>query len=164
MTRRRWLITCSGGIASLLLAWSVAPASAAPGKVALAIVTQKASALNDLTTRELKRLYLGEQVATPDGKKIVPLNQAAKSPDRVAFEQIVLGMSPDEVSRFWIDRKIRGQPGPPKSVPSVDLLRRVIASLPGTVVYLKTTELNADLKVITIDGKKPGEPGYALQY
>jgi hypothetical protein len=73
-------------------------------------------------------------------------------------------MSPDEVGRFWIDRKIRGQPGPPRAVSSVDLLRRVAASLPGTVAYLRTSEVGAELKVLRIEGKRPGEPGYPLEH
>jgi hypothetical protein len=41
-------------------------------------------------------------------------NHAAHSTDRIGFDQTVLRMGPDEVNRFWIDRKIRGLPGPPR--------------------------------------------------
>ena len=36
--------------------------------------------------------------------------------DRVGFDQVVLKMDPDAVGRFWIDRKIRGGSGPPRTV------------------------------------------------
>jgi hypothetical protein len=164
MTRRRWLLISCWGVASLLSPWNDSTASAASGKSVLAIVTQKGSALEGLTLRELKRLYLGEHLGAPDGKRLMPLNQAASSPQRVGFERLVLGMSPDEATRFWIDRKIRGQSGPPKSVPSVELLRRVVASLPGAVTYLERAEVVGDLKVLKIDGKAPGDPGYPLEF
>ena len=164
MIRRRSMLVCCLGVASVLSPWGEPCASASASKTALAIVTQKASSIDSLTLRELKRLYTGEQVVSPDGKRIVPLNHAPKSPERVEFERIVLGMSPDEVGRFWIDRKIRGQPGPPKSVPSVELLRRVVASLLGAIVYLKLADVSRDLKVIKVDGKGPGDPGYPLEY
>jgi hypothetical protein len=164
MIRRRSLLLCCPGLVSLLATWSEPAANAAPRKVTLAIIMQKASSVDDLTIRELKRLYLGEHLGAPDGKKLLPLNQAANSPDRVGFERLVLGMAPDEASRFWIDRKIRGQHGAPKSIPSAELLLRVVASLPGAIAYLTRTDVGTELKVIKIDGKSPGEPGYPLEY
>jgi hypothetical protein len=134
---------------------------AAPAN-ALVIVTQKSSALSDLTLRELKRLYQSEQVNGPDGTQIIPLNRPAGSPARVAFDQLVLKMDPDEVGRYWIDRKIRGQTGAPKAIPSLDLLRRAVASVAGTLTYLSAAEVTADLKVVSVDGKSPTDAGYPL--
>jgi hypothetical protein len=139
-------------------------ASASPSKVALALVTRQTSNLDGLSLRELKRLYLGEHVGAPDGKKLVPINRAPRSPEREEFERLALRMSADELARFWIDRKIRGQSGPPKALSSIDQLRRATASVPGTVAYLKTSEVGTDLKVLRIEGKRPGEPGYPLEY
>jgi len=134
---------------------------AAPAN-ALVIVTQKSSALSDLTLRELKRLYQSEQVNGPDGTPIIPLNRPTGSPARVAFDQLVLKMDPDEVGRYWIDRKIRGQTGAPKAIPSLDLLRRAVASVAGTLTYLSAAEVTADLKVVSVDGKSPTDAGYPL--
>lgn len=134
---------------------------AAPAN-ALVIVTQKSSALSDLTLRELKRLYQSEQVNGPDGTQIIPLNRPVGSSARVAFDQLVLKMDPDEVGRYWIDRKIRGQTGAPKAIPSLDLLRRAVASVAGTLTYLSAAEVTADLKVVSVDGKSPTDAGYPL--
>lgn len=162
--KRPLLFALGLGTVTLCGSWHVEGAHAAAGKAALALVTQKTSSLDGLTLREVKRLYLGEHLDTPDGKKLVPLNQAARSPERGEFERLVLNMAPDEVGRFWIDRKIRGQSGPPRAVSSLDLLRRAAASMPGAVVYLKPSEVGAELKVLRVEGKRPGEPGYPLEY
>jgi hypothetical protein len=151
-------------VLALVESWQIDAVRASTGKAALALVTQKTSRLDGLSLREVKRLYLGEHVDAPDGKKLVPINQAPRSPERGEFERLVLSMSPDEVGRFWIDRKIRGQPGPPRAVSSLDLLRRAASSVPGTVAYLKTSEVGPELKVLRIEGKRPGEPGYPLEY
>lgn len=163
MDRRIWLVGLLGW-GSLLSPWSDSIAIAEPEKAALTIVTRKDSSLDGLTIRELKRAYLGERVQDPDGTVIVPFNHGSSSPERAAFERIVLGMSADELGRFWIDRKIRGQPGGPKSVPSAELLRRVVATVPGAITYFAKTELGADLKIVAIDGKRPGQPDYPLAY
>lgn len=82
----------------------------------------------------------------PDGRALIPLNHALGSPTRIAFESVVLKMSQDEVGRFWIDRKIRGQVGSPKSVAAVAVLRKAVATLPGTLTYLDANDLTPDLK------------------
>jgi hypothetical protein len=161
LSRRSTLIALSTP-ALILALGELVPVHAAPPN-ALVIVTQKSSALSDLTLRELKRLYQSEQVNGPDGKPLIPLNHPAGSPARVAFDQLVLKMDQDEVGRYWIDRKIRGQTGAPKAIPSVELLRRAVASIAGTLTYLSAAEVTADLKVVNVDGRRPIDPGYPLR-
>lgn len=152
---------------SLLLLGAPALDSLLPGRAAaahlLVVVTRKTSSLTDLSLRELKRLYQSEQVDGPDGTPLIPLNQAIGTPARVHFDQVVLGMSPDAVARYWVDRKIRGQTGSPKAIPSLDLLRRAVASVAGTLTYLSASDVTADLKVVTVDSKRPTDAGYVLQ-
>jgi hypothetical protein len=152
---------------SMLLAgvWALghAPfADGAPPPLKLVIVTQKGSPLGELSLRALKRMYMGETQIDSDGSRLTPLNQALSSPGRVVFESLVLGMSSDTVARYWIDRRIRGQPGPPKAVTPVALLVQTVASVPGTLTYLREADFDPSLKVLTIDGKRPIDAGYAL--
>jgi len=91
------------------------------------------------------------------------LNHPAQSPERVAFDQVVLKMTPDQTGRFWIDRKIRGQPAAPRSVAPRELLRKFVAASPGAVTYLRDSEVDAQLKVLAIEGKRPQDAGYPLQ-
>ena len=161
LSRRSTLIALSTSALNLALG-ELLPVHAAAANV-LVIVTQKSSSLSDLTLRELKRLYQSEQVNGPEGTPLIPLNHPAGSPARMAFDQLVLKMNPDEMGRYWIDRKIRGQTGAPKAIPSLELLRRAVASVPGTLTYLSTAELTADLKVVNVDGKRPTDTGYPLR-
>jgi hypothetical protein len=75
---------------------------------------------------------------------------------------VVLGLEPDDVARFWIDQRIRGQAGAPRAIP-VAMLIRVVPQLPGAIGYVRVHELGAGMKAITIDGKKAGDAGYLLQ-
>ena len=165
MTRRRLLaVACL----SLLCTYSGLAASvfstAAEPRVKLFVVVQKASPLSDLSLRDLKRLYLGEHITDENGQQLIPFNHPAASPDRVGFDELVLKMNAETIARFWVDRKIRGQQPAPRGVAPRELLLKVVASLPGAVAYLRGGEIDAQLKVIAIDGKLPDEAGYALQY
>jgi hypothetical protein len=128
----------------------------------LALVVAKNSPLRGLSQFELKKLYLGSSLTDPSGETIVPFNQVPKSPDRVAFDSRVLDMSPEEVAQYWIDRKIRGQSGPPKAVGSAELLQRVVSRLAHSVAYVRLDQLLDEVRVLSIDGASPGQSGYKL--
>jgi len=164
MTRRRLLFV---GCLSLLCTYSGLGAAvfstAAEPRVSLVVVVQKSSPLSELSLRDLKRLYLGEYLTDADGKKLMALNHPPQSPDRVGFDEVVLKMTPEQAGRFWIDRKIRGQPAAPRSVAPRELLRKFVAASPGAVTYLRDSEVDAQLKVLAIEGKRPQDAGYPLQ-
>lgn len=163
MHSRRSIVLAGLVLPLAALSLGAAPLAAAPPRQTLVIVTQKNAALSELSLRELKHLYTGEQVDGPTGAQLIPLNHPPRAPVRVAFDQTVLHMNADEVGRFWIDRKIRGQTGAPRAVPSLELLRRVVATLPGTLTYLDANDVTADLKVLRVDGHAPGDPDYPLR-
>src|SRR5688572_28302528 len=114
MQRRELL----GGALGLLGALALSAPSPASAETvgSLAIVVARNSPLQALTFFELKKLYLGAHLSDPSGAKIVPFNHLPNSKERVAFDARVLGMTPEEAARYWIDRKIRGERGAPKAI------------------------------------------------
>lgn len=132
--------------------------------IALALIVAPETQLSNISSSDLKRAFMSETVTADDGKRLVPINHPPRTADRVAFDQLVLGRDPDGVGRFWIDRRIRGGSGPPRSVDSVAMLRQVVAKLPGAIAYLRPSLLTAEVKVVRVDGKLAGEPGYPLEY
>jgi len=151
-------------VGTLLVADWAMPRSAEGAQLRLVVVVAKNQALSDLSLKDLRNLYKGDQVTGPDGKRLIPLVLPVHSPERVAFDRAVLGMSPDEVASYWIDRKIRGQSGAPKSVPSPDLLVRVVAGLEGAIGYLRVDDRPSLLKTILISGKSPSDANYPVEY
>src|SRR5262245_37456085 len=119
MPSRRSIVLCGLALPFLGLALGAAPLGAAPPRHTLVLVTQKNASLGELSLRQLKHLYMSEQVDGPTGSALIPLNHPPRAPARVAFDRAVLNMNADEVGRFWIDRKIRGQTGAPRAVPNI---------------------------------------------
>lgn len=139
------------------------PPASAESTMPIAIVVAKSSPLTNLSLYQLKHLYLGELLTDPDGKRLIPLNQPVQSYDRSAFDANVLGMSPDQQASYWIDRRIRGLSGSPRTVDSGDLAQRIVARLDGAVAYLPISAVRPDVKVVRVEGKLPGDPGYRLR-
>ena len=162
LTRRQFVKGALGAVAGLTHGLGSAMAHAQASADSLAIVVSKESPILTLTEYELKKLYLGTNISGPTGTRIIPFNQAPSSPDRVLFESRVLGMTPDEVARYWIDRKIRGQGVPPKVVSPADLLQKVVSRLEHSVAYVRVGQVSGDVRVIAIDGHLPGDGSYGL--
>jgi hypothetical protein len=161
-TRRSFVTSSVAGL--LLLARATASRTLwAAGKFRFAIVVAKSSPVSDISIHDLKRAYKGA-IVDVSGKRLVPLNLPSSSEHRIRFDQAVLGMDPETVSRYWVDRRIRGQSGPPKSLGTPDLVQGVVARLDGAIGYVHVSEVKADVKVLRVDGKAPTDGGYAVEF
>lgn len=152
-----------GVLSALLLALSPRPVRA-NNDVALAVIVSPSSKLTNITVDDLRRVFQSERLTDPDGNRLIALNHPPKTVDRVGFDQAVLGMDAEAVGRFWIDRKIRGGSGPPRTVESLATLRRVVEKLPGAIGYIRPAQLSNEVRVIRVEGKLPEDPGYLLRY
>jgi len=80
--------------------------------------------------------------------KAEPINLADESPVRRSFDAAVLGLDPDRVARYWIDRKIRGGERPPRKVSSASAAVRSVAGDRGGVAYVLRADLSPSVKVV----------------
>ena len=78
------------------------------------------------------------------------------------FDRAVLGLEPEAVGPFWIDRRIRGESSPPRTVPSTDLLLRVVAKLPGAIAYVYAPLTAPGVKALKVANLPAGQTGYPL--
>jgi ABC-type phosphate transport system substrate-binding protein len=125
----------------------------------LVVVVGKSNPLNDISRADLRRAFSGEPVNV-GGKPLVPFNMAPASAERQTFDKALLGLSADEATKFWIDRRIRGQGSAPKSAPSLDVVGKVVGNFPNAISYVPAAAIPAGVKALTIDGKAPGSPDY----
>jgi hypothetical protein len=131
--------------------------------VELAVVVAESSPLQELSLADLRRIFTSEPFSDPSGTRLVPLNHPPRTPDRAGFDRVVLGMEPDAVAKFWLDRRIRGQPGAPRTVDSLGILLKVVAKLPGAIGYVRPQYLR-EVRALKVEGALPGKPGYRLVF
>ena len=147
-------------LAQLLLVF-VQPLAGAANKP-LVVVVGTATPLRNISLGELRHVFLGEPVEAGTGKPLVGINHPMGIATRERFDLAVLGLKPDTIGRFWVDRRIRDQSPAPKAVQSAELAIRVVASLPGAITYGTSDLVNKQVRALTIDGKAAGQPGYPL--
>ena len=127
----------------------------------LVVVVAKGSSVTSISASELKHCFLGDPTSVA-GKTLVPFNTEARTPERSGFDRGVLGMAPDEVGRFWVDRKVRGQSAAPRSLPSAAHMAKVAAKFPGAIGYLPEDQLTSDVQPVAVDGISYPDPHYNI--
>jgi hypothetical protein len=134
---------------------------AAADREKLVVVVAKTSSVTNISRVDLKRSFLGDPI-TVGGARLAPFNAEPNSDERAGFDLGVLGMTPEEIGRFWVDRKVRGQGAAPRSLPAIHLAK-VIAKVPGAIGYLRVDQLTADVKAITVDGVAHDSARYTIR-
>jgi hypothetical protein len=140
-SQRRWL---KAGLA--LLAFATA-AHAAPVEE-LVVIVHLSSEVRKLDAAELEAIFTSARRSWPDGGRVVAFSYPPEDPLRVAFDQAVLRMSPDEVSRFWVDQRIRADRRPPRQAPDAALALRLVAKLAGSIAYVPSALVGNDVRVV----------------
>lgn len=137
-----------------------APAALAAGDP-IAVVMSPISRQRGITSDKLRRVFLALPTDSDEGRRFMPINLAQSATARARFDRAVLEMSPEEVARYWIDQRLRGNK-PPRSAATLDICRGAVQELPGAISYLPLSQAGA-LRVLSIDGRAPTDAGYALK-
>lgn len=121
---------------------------AAQDSPALWVIAHKGVSVASLSRDELRVIFQTRRTVWPDGSVVRPFNLMPNEPARQVFDRVVLGLTPDLMPRYWIDRRIRGESHPPKTVPTDATMLKVIKSLAGSVGYLVAPNVDPSVKVI----------------
>jgi ABC-type phosphate transport system substrate-binding protein len=141
-------LTLTVGIVAALALASLGGRAGAAGDEILAVIVHVKNPQSSLSRDELEALFSMSRKRWAHGEAVVPINLEIGTLSRVLFDKVVLGMGPDEVARFWIDRRIRGLGSPPLKVPSPEVLRKAVAALAGAIGYVPVAQLGPGVKVV----------------
>lgn len=161
MKRRRFIRDFSRTLAlGVSGSWST-PGFAASGRLVVIVAPQ--AAVTELSLGTLKRIFLAQTVERPGGGRYVPFNHPPNTLERTHFDQVVLEMSPDQVARYWVDQRIRGNSGAPRAIASSRLLKRVVARMPGAIGYITVSELDDTVRPLKLNGFHYNHKDYPLK-
>ena len=116
----------------------------------LAIIVNPSYNDGKLNIQDIKKLFLGERTAFPDGSYAMPVNHNVGSPDRKQFYSSVLGMNATSLSRYWRRQISMGNNNQPEVVNSYTAVLKTIASTPGSISYINSNMVNDKVKVLMI--------------
>ena len=116
----------------------------------LAIIVNPSYNDGKLNIQDIKKLFLGERTAFPDGSYAMPVNHNAGSPDRNQFYSSVLGMNATSLSRYWRRQISMGNNNQPEVVNSYTAVLNTVASTPGSISYINSNMVNNKIKVLMV--------------
>jgi ABC-type phosphate transport system substrate-binding protein len=138
---------------AIIASWSKS-AVADPPPRAIVVVVAKGSKITRMSKAELKRCFSGDAVVIA-GQRLSPFNYPPGSAERKAFDRAILGKSSEEVGRYWVDRKIRGESPAPRTLPSPSHVAKIVAKFPSAIGYLPADQLTTEVVAIAIDDLQP---------
>lgn len=120
----------------------------------IAVVTDKNSKVENVTSAHLARIFKGEVRKWPDGRNVVVVLRGAAQ-DEVATLAHLTNMTDAEVKTMIAEHKdfIR-------TVASDADVIEAVAATPGAIGMVEEHSITDRIKVIKVDGKLPMESGY----
>jgi hypothetical protein len=137
---------CLASGSSLLLS-SLLGATSASAAQELVVVVHPSN-LARLSIQEIAGIFKTTMRHWSGSNRIVALNQSPRTPDRVMFDRVLLGMEPNAAVRFWIDRKIRGGEPAPRIVPGPELVLGIVQRMEAAIGYAPSHLVKGGVRVI----------------
>ena len=158
-------------IAVLLLAWPQVDSVHAgsfqdlPGaSEPLVIVVNRSNPVDDLTSAELRKIFLGNRSHWANGRRITLVMREPGEPERNTILRDVCGMTEDQLKNHFLHGLYTGEIlVSPKILSSATGVRKFIFNVPGAIGYLRVGDVDATVKVVRIDELLPEDKGYKLR-
>jgi hypothetical protein len=132
----------------------------------LAIVVNKANPTEGLSMAQLRRLLLGDLRSWPDKKPVVLIAPDPTSPAFRCILSAVVRMTDAEYHRYIANAEFRGEePVQLRTAVSAPIAAVQVSAAAGSIAIVEAAGLpsiSSSVRVVRINGKQPGEPGYPL--
>ena len=155
------------GVAVFCLAGSPSPVVHAQTGGAgqdVAVVVHPDVPVDNLTYAELRRILLGDREFWASGLRVTLLVRAPVARERDVVVRDVCQMTEAQFRQHWIAKVFRADTAvAPKIVYSAEMALDQVTRTPGALTFaLASSVAGKGGKVLKIDGKLPGQPGYRI--
>lgn len=148
------------GLVLLLLALSMAGADSVSE---VAVIVNKTIRVSSLSSRDLRGILLGTRDSWPNGMKLTAVSLPVTRAETRTVLKEVCGMSDVDFKRYFLLMNFQGKSvSPPRMMQSVDGIKSYVSSTPGALGVIPARDVDSSVTVMSIDGLKPGSPGYRL--
>ena len=150
------------GLPALLLALASLP-PAAGWSAEVAVIVHPSNPQSDVSSADLVQILKMERQHWAAGGRIYLVLQESGTQEKELVLRRLYRMKDAEVKQHYLGKLYRGEIASfPRIAHSNAAARRLVSQAPNAISFVDASALDATVKVLRIDGKKPGEPGYAL--
>ena len=127
----------------------------------VAVVVNTTNAVDEISADALRRLFLGQVTTFPTGSRA---RLATHSGSADVFSREALGLQREVVRSRWMAMTFRGEATTiPSDYASPDDVKRFVREHADAIGYLPLADVDASVKVLRIDGRRPADPNYLIR-
>jgi hypothetical protein len=129
----------------------------------LALIVHPKNTVEDLSNEEVHAFFTLQKQFWPSGKRVVLFLRASSSPAQKVLLENVYKMAHEELRKYWVGKVFAGEiPAIPTVMRTAAAASAAVGKLEGAISIVRLSEVPEGVKIVTIDGKKPGDPEYSL--
>jgi phosphate transport system substrate-binding protein len=129
----------------------------------LAIVVNRNNPLSEISMSDLRKVFRGQRSRWSNGRRVTLVMRDTGAPERNAILRSLYGLDEMEYRRAHLRAVVSGEAEAPKTLASNYGVLRFVYNVPGAIGYVRARDVDDSVKMLRIDGRLPGEPGYLLE-
>ena len=130
---------------------------------AVVVIVNTANSCPSPTLLELRDILSLRQQYWKDGRRVILILPASGSLEKSVLLKTVYRTTDDVLRRDWAQRLFTGEiPAVPSSLRSPAARIGAVKHSLGAISVIPASEAPPGVRVLSIDGKLPGEPGYPM--
>ena len=135
-----------------------------PKEITLAVIVHPKNPVKTVSFSELRAYLKVERQFWPNRKRCQVFLPSRKTDAYAILLKKVYRMSHNKLQKFWVRRLFSGQiPDKPSFVPSSTAAGKQVLKSQGSLSIVDARKVPKGVRVLLIDGKKPGDAGYSLK-
>jgi hypothetical protein len=133
-------------------------------EVDVALVVHPDTPISSLNLAEVRKVFLGDRQYWTSNMPVVLLIRAPVARERDVVLKTIYQMSESQFKQYWIAKIFRAEAATaPKVVYSNNMANDLVTAIPGAIAFVDSRDVKPGTKVLRVDGRLPGEPGYPLR-
>jgi ABC-type phosphate transport system substrate-binding protein len=130
----------------------------------LVIVVNRSNPVDDLSSSELRKIFLGNRSHWANGRRITLVMREPGGSERNTILRDVCGMTEDQLKTHFLHGLFTGEIlVSPKILSSPTGVGKFIFYVPGAIGYVRIGDVDSTVKVLRIDELMPEDKGYKLR-
>ena len=148
----------------IVFLFALQPASAQKkGGDDIAVVVNPGTPVTEMSLAEVRKVFLGDRQYWNSNMPVVLLVRAPVAREREVVLRTIYQMGESQFKQYWVAKIFRSEVvSAPKIVYSEDMTKELLSAIPGSIAFMESKDVGPGLRVVKVDGKLPGEPGYPL--
>jgi ABC-type phosphate transport system substrate-binding protein len=134
------------------------------GQEPIAVAVNSKNPINNISMLDLRDIFECDRTTWASGSRIVMFSRMSNTPEYDVMLKIIYKMSEGDYRQYWVMRQVRGESScRATELPSKGITMEALRIYPGAIALIRVSDITPEMKVITVEGKKPDSTNYPLR-